>query len=276
MTRWGLVPDGAPLRTHSSLVQMVRYRSAPAVLKVALSEEELRGAGVMRWWRGDGAARVLENEGAAILLERAEGPASLAEMARQGRDDEATRILCAVAAQLHAPRRPPVPDLVPLPRWFRELEPAASRHGGVLVRAASVARGLLGEPRDVCVLHGDIHHDNVLDFGPRGWLAIDPKGLVGERGFDFANIFCNPDRETALAPGRALRQAGVVAEAAGLEPLRLLEWILAYAGLSAAWSLAEGDDPQPALAVAEIAAGELASTRPGSRLRANGDSSQPA
>jgi aminoglycoside/hydroxyurea antibiotic resistance kinase len=42
------------------------------------------------------------------------------------------------------------------------------------------------------VLHGDLHHGNVLDFGLRGWLAIDPKGLLGERGFDFANIFTNP------------------------------------------------------------------------------------
>jgi streptomycin 6-kinase len=36
-------------------------------------------------------------------------------------------------------------------------------------------------------------HD-VPDFGARGWLAIDPKGLYGERGFDYANIFCNPVR----------------------------------------------------------------------------------
>jgi streptomycin 6-kinase len=42
-------------------------------------------------------------------------------------------------------------------------------------------------------LHGDLHHENVLDFGERRWLAIDPHGLHGERFFDFANIFTNPD-----------------------------------------------------------------------------------
>ena len=45
----------------------------------------------------------------------------------------------------------------------------------------SSIRKLLAEPREVCALHGDLHHDNVLDFGPRGWLAIDPHALVGER-----------------------------------------------------------------------------------------------
>jgi streptomycin 6-kinase len=80
---------------------------------------------------------------------------------------------------------------------------------------------------------------------------------VGERGFDFANIFCNPDFETATAPGRLARQASVVAGAAGLERTRLLRWILAYAGLSAAWILGDGEEPELDLAVAALAASEL-------------------
>lgn len=51
------------------------------------------------------------------------------------------------------------------------------------------------------VLHGDVHHGNVLNFGARGWLAIDPRGLVGERAFDHANLLCNPDVATAAASG---------------------------------------------------------------------------
>ena len=74
-------------------------------------------------------------------------------------------------------------------------------------------------------------------------LPIDPKRLVGERGFDFANIFCNPDMEIATAPGRLARQADVVGEAAGLKRIRLLKWIVAYAGLSAAWILGDGEKP---------------------------------
>jgi streptomycin 6-kinase len=87
----------------------------------------------------------------------------------------------------------PLPGLAPLSHWFRELQPAAATHGGILVRCAETAQALLAEPRDIGVLHGDLHHGNVLDFGVRGWLAIDPKGHLGERGFDFANIFSNPD-----------------------------------------------------------------------------------
>jgi streptomycin 6-kinase len=205
-------------------------------------------------------------EGDALLMERATGDASLAAMAHGGRDDEASRILCEVAARLHAPRPRPPRTLVPLARWFAALAPAAARHGGVLARADAAARALLGAPRDVVVLHGDLHHGNVVDAGnERGWLAIDPKGLVGERGYEFANVFCNPDRATATAEGRLARQAHVIAQAAGLERVRLLEWVLAYAGLSAAWSLEDGDDPALALHVAALAAGAApeAASEPG-------------
>lgn len=259
LARWGLEPDGAPLETHSSRLLPVRQGGVPAMLKWPRQPEERAGSRLMPWWEGDGAARVLAWDGDALLLERATGPLSLSVLARGGGDEAATRILCATAARLHAPRDRPPPELVPPERWFADLWPAAERQGGWLAEAAATARDLLGAPRDPGVLHGDLHHDNVLDFGPGGWKAIDPKGLWGERGYDFANLLRNPDEATATAPGRLARQAALVAEAAGLEPRRLLRWGLAHAGLSTAWRLEEGGEP-PALnrRVAEIILAELA------------------
>jgi streptomycin 6-kinase len=257
LSRWNLTPDGEPIITRSSRLLTVIVDDVPAMLKIAVEAEEKRGAALMIWWDGEGAARVLAHDDEALLLERASGEGSLVEMSRNGRDDEASRIICEVAATLHAPRDTPPPTLIPLSQWFRELGPAAAKYGGILRRADVTATELLAEARDVTVLHGDIHHDNILDAGPRGWVAVDPKGLAGERGFDFANIFCNPDPEIATAPGRLARQAHIVAGAANLERVRLLRWILAYAGLSAAWSINDGDDPMLALAVARLSAAEL-------------------
>jgi streptomycin 6-kinase len=201
-------------------------------------------------------------DGDALLLERAEGSRSLTAYARQGRDDEATRILCAVIAELHDPRGKPLPELVPLPVWFEALEPAAAVHGGILARSADAARSLLADPRDVGVLHGDVHHDNVLDFGVRGWLVIDPKRLEGERGFDYANIFSNPDMggggpPVATVPERFARRLGIVTELSGLDRGRLLRWILAYSGLSAAWCIGDNQSPEIDLRIAALAAAAI-------------------
>jgi len=96
----------------------------------------------------------------------------------------------------------------------------------------------------------------------RGWLVFDPKRLMGERGFDFANIFTNPDladptRPVATAANRFSRRLELVAESARIERKRLLHWILAWTGLSAAWFLSDGDSAAIDLRVAELAAAEL-------------------
>lgn len=258
LERWQLLPDGPPIVTACSRLLPVRRSGEPAMLKIAGEAEEKLGGLLMTYWDGEGAARVLACEGDALLLERADDNGKLADMAKSGRDDEASRVLCGVAAKLHAPRGPLPPGLFPLSEWFQDLWPAAAEYGGVLAGSAAAARELLAAPQDVTTLHGDLHHGNVLEFGARGWLAIDPKRLVGERGFDFANIFCNPDLETATAPGRLTRQSYIVAETAGLDRQRLLKWILAYAGLSAAWWLGDGVEPALDFVVAKQALAELA------------------
>ncbi|HEX3302000.1 MAG TPA: aminoglycoside phosphotransferase family protein [Thermomicrobiales bacterium] len=261
LRRWDLTPDGDPIVTHSSQLLPVCRGDQPAMLKVATEPEETRGGAVMVWWEGEGAARVLAHHGAALLLERATGTRSLIEMVRAGQDDAASRIICGVVARLHAPRDSLPPSLVPLAEWFRELWPAAEQYSGILRRSAETARLLLADQREVVVLHGDIHHGNILDFGPHGWLAIDPKGLIGERGFDFANTFCNPHQEMITVRERVSRTADVISAAAQFDRTRLLQWVLAYAGLSAAWFLggAVGDpaSAQQPIAIAELAAEEL-------------------
>jgi streptomycin 6-kinase len=268
LNRWQLIPDGDPIRTSSGRLLPVRWKNTPAILKVATEAEERVGGLLMAWWDGQGAAKVFAQEGEAILLERAECNTSLAELARSGRDDEATRIICTTVALLHTPRAKPPPELITLSRWFQELGPAAAVHGGLLSLSAETANALLADPQDVRVLHGDIHHDNVLDFGERGWLAIDPKGLSGERGFDYANLFCNPDladpsHPVATTPIRFERRLTIVSEAAGLDRRRLAKWVLAWSGLSAAWFISGGTMPGTAVRVAglfrmaELAAVEL-------------------
>lgn len=275
LRRWGAVPDGARFSTPTSILAPARRGDVPVMLKIATHAEEARGNRLMTWWDGSGAARVLEHDDRAVLLERAVGTRSLVRTAETGgdSDDEATRILCRVGMRLHAigapvgdapPAGPPtaspspaspspastraspaeVPpnDLISLERWFRDLFTHASAVGGFHARAAVIARELLANQREIRVLHGDLHHGNVLDFGAEqhpetdGWLAIDPKYLIGDRAFDFTNILCNPTAEAAARPGRFARQIDVIADAADLERERLLQWTVAWCALSSSWT----------------------------------------
>lgn len=249
--RWELEPDGAPFETAfgSRLLPVRRGREA-AMLKVAFHEEERRGGAVMAWRGGLGAARVFAFDFEAVVMERLDGPRSLAAMARGGEDGAACRALCEAAGRFHAPiAGSPPGGIIPLERWFAALWPQAEGAGGIYAEAALAARELLGRQGPPLVLHGDIHHGNVLDGGARGWLAIDPKGLWGDRGYDYANLMCNPDAATAVAHLDA--RLDIAMEVSGLSRERLLKWVLAYLGLSASWTLSSGGDPWQALRIAE-------------------------
>lgn len=250
LARWDLAPDGPAISTHSSRLLPVLRGNAPAMLKLPEVADERLGYLPLEYWNGDGPARLFARteSGDAILIERATGSRSLSAMARSTTeaDDTATMILCDTIARLHKPRGPVPTGLIPLETWFAELFPTADKQGGLLAKSAAAARALLVAQCEIVPLHADLHHDNVLDFGARGWLAIDPKCVIGDRAFDYTILFCDPDLAdpnppVATVPGCFERRLEIVLSRSGLERRRLLQWIIAWCGLSAAWYMGDGD-----------------------------------
>lgn len=252
---WGLTPDGPVLHTSSSTLAPVRHQEMPAMLKIAHTAEEQIGNGLMVWWDGAGAAPVLAHDGQALLMRRATGPRTLHDMSRHGQDGEATSLLCNALAKLHAPHPGSLPALTPLAQWFQDLLAIDVGSHPALRHSVLTAQRLLAQPQDEGVLHGDMHHGNLLDFGEPGWLAIDPKGLYGEHGFDYANLFCNP--EPAMDARAFATRLEHSARISGLDRRRLLEWIVAWSGLSALWLLQDDEDASGRLLVGKMAAQEL-------------------
>ena len=243
LDNWQLADPQPLAQTVTSHLYTVSLDGTRAVLKVLTDygHEERKGAIALRHWNGRGAVRLLREDEQAQLLEYADGD-SLIGMVKDGQDDEATAIIAEVLNRLHAPSEKPLPEeLVPLKRWFRalfekaEVDKAAGLDS-VYVRGARVAERLLNDPRDVTVLHGDIHHENIRQSA-RGWLAFDPKGLIGERTYDTANTLCNPGwmAEVVENEERLLRTAAILAENVGIEVSRVLEFTYAYVCLSASW-----------------------------------------
>ncbi|PZQ63658.1 MAG: hypothetical protein DI570_08235 [Phenylobacterium zucineum] len=249
--RWGLTPDGEPFVTPyaGSRLLPVRQGDRLLMLKLALSEDERRGSTIMAWWNGQGAAPVVAHEAEALLMVRAAGERDLG----QAPDQVAIPLLCAAVDALHAPRLDP-PAMPPLRSLFAALRDSSEPR---LEGPWRVASDLLDDPREEALLHGDIHHFNVLDFGAAGWLAIDPWGFRGERAYDYANILRNPDPARVTQPGRFDAGRALIAEHARLDPERLLRWIYAHAGLAAAWELADGHDPVRSMAVLALAEARL-------------------
>jgi streptomycin 6-kinase len=103
----------------------------------------------------------------------------------------------------------------------------------LLDRAVAITEGLLSTTNAPVVLHGDLHHSNVLRAERAPWLAIDPKGLVGDRGFEVAAFVRNPSPQSLPVLQRRLT---LIAGAPELDPQRTRDWCFAEAMLNAAWS----------------------------------------
>ena len=257
---WALTPDGPARRTPGSDLLPVRWQGRAAMLKLARTAEEAAGHRLMVWWAGQGAARVYAHDGPALLMERLDGEGTLAAMALGGQDGAATRVLCRAAAAVHAAGQGPWPALPDLRRWFRALGEAAGQ-GADFAALWELAQQCLAEQRDVRPLHGDLHHGNVLHSAERGWVLIDPKGLLGDPAFEYANLLCNPTLAHALTPDRLEAQLAVIAEESGLDAARLARWAVAYAGLSAAWHLEDGQWDEAALTLRVAHAANLVTGR---------------
>ncbi len=108
------------------------------------------------------------------------------------------------------------------------------------------------------LLHGDLHHWNVLSAQREPWLAIDPKGVVGEPAYETAAWLRNPvgmllNRDR---PGEVLeRRVSILSDELGFDRERIRKWGAVHGVLSAWWTYEDHGHPgEEALEVARLLA----------------------
>lgn len=257
---WGVAAD-ATLETESSVVAFGSRGGAPVALKVVRRPgDEWHCGRVLGAFGGRGTARALELADGAVLMERLVPGTPLVTMALAGRDDEATDILADVVRRMSRPGPPP-PGTPAAERWGRAF-------GWYLATGdAQIPRGLVEHGRDVYLelcasqretrlLHGDLQHYNVLSDHARGWLAIDPKGVVGEVEYELGAALRNPGERPELfaSPAIVARRLRRYEAALALDAGRALAWAFAQAVLSAVWYVEDGfavDARNPSLLLAD-------------------------
>jgi streptomycin 6-kinase len=255
LDRWELEPDGAPTCGAVALVlPVVRADGTPAVLKLQpVTDDTVGEPDALRAWNGDGAVRLLDQdpESGSMLLERLDADRTLDTV----RDDlAALQILSELLARLSA---------VPAPAGLRRLSDVGADMLDRAPRALTLVRdppqhrliqaciSALEEVRSEAgdrLLHGDLHHFNTLAPHPADprepWLAIDPKPLAGDPGFDLLPALHNR-WEGAVATGdipRAIRRRfDLMTDILGLDRKRATAWTLARVLQYALWDV-EHDD----------------------------------
>jgi streptomycin 6-kinase len=269
--RWALtvMPPFAPL-SYNYVAPAVRADGALVVLKVGVPVRELMNEiAALQLYDGHGVARLLDADPSlgALLLERLRPGTPLVELD----DEQATAIAAQVMRELWrgAAGVPPAHSFPSVADWAAGLGRLRAHFGGgagpfpaaLVARAEALFADLLGSMAAPVLLHGDLHHWNILAAERQPWLALDPKGVIGEPAYEVGALLRNPMPQLLSAPHprRILaRRIDQLAEHLGLDRARLIGWGMAQAVLSAWWSYEDhGHGWEPAIAVAELL-GELA------------------
>lgn len=244
---------GAPFENlaYNYVVRVERADGGAAVLKVGVPNPELLSEiAALRAFEGRGMVRLLnaDAELGALLLEALEPGTPLRELAN---DDEATRIACGAMRQLHVDelKTEGFPKVEDWGQGFARLR--AHFEGGsgpfpqkLLERAEQLFSELSANTQEAVLLHGDLHHWNILSAQRGPWLAIDPKGLIGEPAYEAGAWLRNPFPELLLWPRLeeiTLKRVRLICDELGFEEGRVLGWTFAQAVLAAWWGYEDGD-----------------------------------
>ncbi|MEV4948270.1 aminoglycoside phosphotransferase family protein [Streptomyces sp. NPDC053755] len=244
--RWGLRVTGPSMHGVASLVLPVTRRAdgVRAALKLQLPDEESAGEPVaLRVWDGNGAVRLLaEDPGAgAMLLERLDEGRHLSA---SGDVRAAVEVLAGLLSRLAA---------APAPEGMRGLGEIAARmvaaapaaaarlgaeDGALLRDCAAAVREVMDEPGDR-LLHWDLHYDNILAGQREPWLAIDPKPLAGDPGFELLPALTDLWQADPAAGTRW--RFDLLTERLGLDRARARAWTLGRVLQNGLWDVEDGE-----------------------------------
>ncbi len=216
----------------------------PIILKLGLDNSGLkREALALKCFAGCGAVKVLAEDNGILLLERAVPGTSLKSYFPD-REQESIEIVCGIMKKLHQASIPSVNNFPHIKDWLEALDGDLEIPVHTLQKAREIRDKLLKTAEPDVLLHGDLHHDNLLQ-NVNDWLVIDPKGVIGESAYEVAAFIRNPipellnhDDAPNIIQGRVTRFAAALE----LPERRIIDWCFVQAVLAWIWALEDDCD----------------------------------
>ncbi len=216
----------------------------PIILKLSPDVEgSKREALTLRAFARLGIVKVLAEDAGILLLERAV-PGFPLKFYFPTNDNEAIRITCECLKHLH---QAPIPSAHTFPNvkdWLKALDADLNIPSHYLLKARQLRDDLLATSSTPVLLHGDLHHDNILQNG-NGWIVIDPKGVIGEPAYEVAAFIRNPIPELLALnnlPSIIDHRITRFAEILELPKRRIFDWCFVQAVLAWAWTLEDSSN----------------------------------
>ncbi|OLS33333.1 aminoglycoside phosphotransferase family protein [Bacillus sp. MRMR6] len=245
LQKWELTSEGPVSNLSYNYVLKVRNsEGVPLILKLGVPNFDTRNEiQTLQYYNGSGCARLLkfDPEHGIMLLEQLVPGTMLSE-----ETDEAQVIKKYIKVWKEIRRPAPSETNTPsITRWFEGLSREEHLNGPISDEQIQLAKRFLKHILETStgfeLLHGDLHHENILYSQEHGWMAIDPKGVIGDSYFDIVSFLVN-QLDCKEDPKGILRyRVDLISEGLGLDRQRLLKAAVALGTLYACWGIEDGD-----------------------------------
>lgn len=259
--KWKLAPAGDPFElSFSYVVPVLQDGRTPAVLKLGVPTPEFTSeARALRIFSAHGAARVLESDESrgALLLARINPGNTLATLNDEIR---ATEIAAQTMLSLWKGTSG-FSEFRSLESWTDGLGKLRARFSGatgpldaaLVDRAEKLRAELLQEQSSSRLLHADLHHFNILYGLESGWVAIDPKGVVGDPSYEPAPFLLNPDPAVFLHRALQETRIKILADHLKMDAQKIVRWAFVHAVLAAWWTIEDDTGAwEPSISAARV------------------------
>lgn len=260
---WNLKPDGSFSDLSFNFALPVRTSSdQAAVLKLGVHKKgRAREAAVLKAYAGNGIVRLLNfsNEHGALLVERAEPGKKLKDLFLEDADEERIATIASTVMEKLLNTHPERGEHTHISTWglgfekyLRETNGEGSIPEANVERADQLFKQLIRTSPSETLLHGDLHHFNILSHGS-GYVAIDPKGVWGDPTFEVGAFVRNPMPDilnfTDLED-RLLLRMEILADNLNFDLERVWAWSYAQSVLAAIWTARDGKASEQWLKIA--------------------------
>ncbi len=238
-----------PHLTYSFVTKVKTANGENGILK--LSPVGPRCHSEIAWFQSNsvGTPRLLRSDPSrgAMLMEQIVPGYSAKKWVKEGKDIEATKAIAAVIRKL----RPDVNSsqiFKPVSQLASALECLRGKiDSKLLSKAETLFKELTTDPSKNRLLHGDLHHDNILSSGDK-WVAIDPHGYIGPAAFETGAMIRNPyDCFPKKEPLKKVLETRlkVLTDELPFDPHEIHGWAFAYTIMATGWSVADhGEVPR--------------------------------
>lgn len=204
----------------------------------------------LKIFNGEGIVKLLDQdlEKGVLLLERLKPGVPISNLEN---DELATEIIAQLMKKIWK-KEPLNHSFPPLYKWTAEFNWLRKNYQGktgpipekLFQKAENLRNKLLATQSDMYLLHGDLHHENILSAEREPYLAVDPKGVIGEREYEAAAMLRNPYTKLSKMKnikGVLERRIEILSESLDLNKGRIRDWAIAQTILSVIWNLQSGD-----------------------------------